>query len=197
MHHSPCVWVSHYPPTRLSWFSSFSFSSFLPFGIVLTTTLATMDLPGPSLLDRDLMAVFGSPSVSASNHQQQRQQQSQQMQRNSSVSAVGNGAGVGVAGGGGMPRSRSGPTGVPSSAGVPLLQPPTRDTPSYNRSAYNSVAAQQQQPEVAIVPHQGGAGGQVQVAPGAIVLRGGVAGGQGGGVTAGGFDQVSFVFFSN
>lgn len=143
------------------------------------------------------MAVFGAPSVSASNHQQQ---QPQQMQRNSSMHAFGNGVTAAAAGGGGnggrMPRSRSGPTGVPpSSAGMPLplLQPPTRDTPSYNRSAYNNVAAQQQQqPEVAIAPHPGGGGGQVQVAPGAMVLRGDVAGGQGSGVPNGGFDQVSF-----
>lgn len=140
------------------------------------------------------MAVFGAPSVSASNQQQQ-QPQPQQAQRNSPMNTFGNGARAGATGVGGMPRSRSGPTGVPSSAGVgvPLLQPPTRDTPSYNRSAYNNVATQQQhqqqQPEVAIVPHQGGGGGQVQVAPGAMVLRGGVAGGQG--VTNGGFDQVS------
>ena len=94
-----------------------------------------------------------------------------------------------------MPRSRSSPTGIPSSSGVPLLQPPTRDTPSYNRSAYNNVpTAQQQHPEVAIVPHQGGGGGQVQVAPGAMVLRGGVAGGHGSSVTNGGFDQVRASF---
>eukprot|EP00903_Cladosiphon_okamuranus_P017118 g15771.t1 len=150
---------------------------------------------GPSLLDRDLMAVFGAPLVSAPNSQQQ-QRHSQQMQRNSSTNAFGNGAMVGAAGVGGggaggvMPRSRSGPSGVGSSAGVPLLQPPTRDTPSYNRSAYNMATAQQQQqqlPEVAIVPHQGGEGGQGQVAPGAMVLHGGVAGGQRSSVTNGGF----------
>jgi len=134
------------------------------------------------------MAVLGAPSAFTSTQQQQH------MQGNTSMNSFGNGAtaaGAMSGVGGGMPRSRSGPAIGPSSTGVPLLQPPTRDTPSYNRSAYDGGAApaqQQQQPEAAIVLH--GGGGQQQVAPGAMVVHGGMAGGQGSGIANGGFSQV-------
>lgn len=152
-----------------------------------------VQLSGPSLLDRDLMAVFGAPSAHTPSHHQQ---QPQQMQRNTSVNSVGNGA-TAAAGGGavaGMPRSRSGPATAPSSAGVPHLQPPTRDTPSYNRSAYNSSGTSQQLQQPAVAPgamvlHGGGGGGQ-QVAPGAMVMHTGAGGGHGTSVSNGGFNQV-------
>ena len=145
-----------------------------------------IQLPGPSLLERDLMAVLGAPSTSTTTQQQQQQQ----------MNSFGSSATAGVAMSGvgaGMPRSRSGPTPGPSSTSVPLLQPPTRDTPSYNRTAYNGVPAvqqqqQQQQPEAAIVLH--GGGGHQHVPSGSMVVHGGMAGGQGSGVANGGFNQV-------
>ncbi|CAN0180616.1 unnamed protein product [Ectocarpus sp. 12 AP-2014] len=146
------------------------------------------------------MAVFGAPSASTFAPQQQ---SSLQVQRQSPPNSFGNGAAPMAAGGdgGGMPRSCSGPASVSASgAGMPLLQPPTRDTPSYKRSTYNSgAAAQQQRPEVApgaMVLHGGGAGAQPQqqqqqqqVPPGAMVVHGGVGNGQGSATTHGGFDQ--------
>ena len=126
---------------------------------------------GPSLLDKDLMALLGTPAPATQsfNYAPRQQQQQQQLgAHGTSSSSLGNG---GSFGGGVMPRGGGG-TGSPRSgssfSSVPLLSRPAGDTPSYPRSTYRGNiggASFQQQPQA--------------VAPGAMVSLGGGGGGRG------------------
>lgn len=165
----------------------------------------------PSLLDQDLMAVLGGPVTSSASSQStgfqqpQLQQQQQQQQQgfptsssyNSLPIANGNNNSNARLGGSGpmMPRQSSAPQASTSSSGMPVLQPPTRDTPSFRSSmSRNATNGAMTAAPGAMVVH-GSLGSQqpqqqqqqpgVGMGAGSMMLQGAGGQGMGGGLPAG------------